>query len=574
MTAELRRSLILACGGLLCGFALVVVFFGTGELFKRGQGDRQPAAVAALPQTKDTSTPESRAAESPAAAGSAVTPPARREEGASTTPGKSPANGRGVTGQTGNPPAGQDQGQAPTFDIIRVEPTGETVIAGRGAPNTTVEMLRDNHPIARALIDPSGQFAIVPPALPAGNSEITLRSIGPDGQGLQARETVVVVVSADRLTKPLIALTSPDKPTVVLSQPDRPEADAASGKVAGTMTGKAADGTAANGDAKAAASGKAGTADRADAGLPKAGGADAAKTDAAKAEANKSGASASGKADPRKPDAVPVKVVSVDAEEGGRLFVTGQAPPGATVRLYINDTLIAPGSVGADGRVSFTIGRGVAPGDYRIRIDQVDPVSGKVKNRSEVAFAMPRAAKSVVATGPDAPPPNAVAALAPPPLPGKPSPSAALAAKAHAKLSSGLPSSGHHSVGDRSVQGAPQDASPSAPASPMTTGQSRPSPTTDQAGAASVSSSPSASALQPPAAPQAVFVPEINTARITRGDSLWEISRRIYGKGTRYTVIFDANQPQIRNPDLIYPGQIFVLPSESASTLPQEKRRS
>ncbi|MGT2479952.1 LysM peptidoglycan-binding domain-containing protein [Methylobacterium oryzae CBMB20] len=60
----------------------------------------------------------------------------------------------------------------------------------------------------------------------------------------------------------------------------------------------------------------------------------------------------------------------------------------------------------------------------------------------------------------------------------------------------------------------------------------------------------------------AVFVPEISTAKITQGDNLWRISQRTYGRGERYTVIYDANQNQIRDPDLIYPGQIFVLPPD------------
>ena len=59
-----------------------------------------------------------------------------------------------------------------------------------------------------------------------------------------------------------------------------------------------------------------------------------------------------------------------------------------------------------------------------------------------------------------------------------------------------------------------------------------------------------------------MFVPEITTAKITRGDNLWRISQRTYGRGERYTVIYDANQQQIRNPDLIYPGQMFVLPKD------------
>jgi nucleoid-associated protein YgaU len=64
-----------------------------------------------------------------------------------------------------------------------------------------------------------------------------------------------------------------------------------------------------------------------------------------------------------------------------------------------------------------------------------------------------------------------------------------------------------------------------------------------------------------PDQPGAVFVPEISTAKISRGDNLWRISQRTYGRGERYTVIYDANQSQIRDPDLIYPGQIFVLPA-------------
>jgi len=60
--------------------------------------------------------------------------------------------------------------------------------------------------------------------------------------------------------------------------------------------------------------------------------------------------------------------------------------------------------------------------------------------------------------------------------------------------------------------------------------------------------------------PGTIVVPDITTAIVSRGDNLWRISQRIYGKGVRYTVIYGANQGQIRNPNLIYPGQVFVLP--------------
>jgi nucleoid-associated protein YgaU len=50
---------------------------------------------------------------------------------------------------------------------------------------------------------------------------------------------------------------------------------------------------------------------------------------------------------------------------------------------------------------------------------------------------------------------------------------------------------------------------------------------------------------------------------IRRGDTLWQISRRVYGQGVRYTTIYLANEGQITNPDLIEPGQIFGVPDEA-----------
>ncbi|WP_247894576.1 LysM peptidoglycan-binding domain-containing protein [Azospirillum sp. B510] len=44
------------------------------------------------------------------------------------------------------------------------------------------------------------------------------------------------------------------------------------------------------------------------------------------------------------------------------------------------------------------------------------------------------------------------------------------------------------------------------------------------------------------------------------GNSLWRLARRTYGDGMLYTTIYTANRDQIRDPDLIYPGQIFALP--------------
>lgn len=50
---------------------------------------------------------------------------------------------------------------------------------------------------------------------------------------------------------------------------------------------------------------------------------------------------------------------------------------------------------------------------------------------------------------------------------------------------------------------------------------------------------------------------------ISRGDSLWALSRLAYGDGARYAVIFNANRNKIHNPNLIYPGQTVVLPQKA-----------
>lgn len=49
------------------------------------------------------------------------------------------------------------------------------------------------------------------------------------------------------------------------------------------------------------------------------------------------------------------------------------------------------------------------------------------------------------------------------------------------------------------------------------------------------------------------------------GNSLWRIARRAYGSGAQYTIIYEANADQIRDPDLIYPGQIFEVPEEDGA---------
>jgi nucleoid-associated protein YgaU len=319
-----------------------------------------------------------------------------------------------------SPPATAD-GAVPEFDVVHIEPTGEGVVAGRAAPGTTVELLRNGEPLDRIKVDQSGQFAMVPRPLPRGTYELTLRSTQADGKQTMSKQSVAVVLEPAS-DQPTVALMTPDKPTLVMSQPSAP--------------------------------------------------ASLAETTA---------------------------VEAVDIEPNGKLHVSGHASPGAVVRLYLNDSLVTSVTAGADGHLAVTINEGVAPGKYRVRLDELASKSGAVRARAEVPLDVPdRMATASIAT-----------------------PSASSAA--------------------------PQGAAPQSAA-------------TQEPRLASSSSTVSPDKN----APADVVVRKVTTMTVVRGDSLWRLSRNSLGSGERYAMIYKANRQQIRNPNLIYPGQILVVPASEA----------
>jgi nucleoid-associated protein YgaU len=397
--------------------------------------------------------PETSQNAAPAQTAQPSAPPAQPAPGQQQAAAKPPAPSEAPQAQAKEAPV------VPSFDLVRVEPDGESVIAGRAAPGATIELLRGDQVHARAAADASGLFAIVPPPLPPGSHQVVLQSIAPDGTRQRSAQAVTVVIT-DGKTRPLVTLTSPDAPTVVLSNPETPAAKVAEATKPETKP----------------------TESSAPSAQQQAGAAPTVSPPAPAAPA------------PAAPAARPeIKIVTVEAEEG-KLYVSGQSSPGATIRLYLNESFIAPGGAGGDGKVSFSIASGVKPGDYRIRLDDVDPVSGQVRSRAEVGFNVPVQVASAQPQDPATQPRAS----------GTPVPAQPLASR---DVASALPQ----------TQVADADT---------------------------------------------IVIPNINTAIVSRGDNLWRISQRVYGKGLRYTVIFGANQEQIRNPNLIYPGQVFVLPGE------------
>jgi nucleoid-associated protein YgaU len=314
-----------------------------------------------------------------------------------------------------SPPLPDRADGVPAFDVARIEPTGDAVVAGRAAPGATVELLRNGEVHDHAVADQSGQFVMVTPRLPPGTYDLTLRSKAPDGHEATSKQSVAVALGPSPNEKPVVALMTPDKPSVVLSQPAAP-----------------------------------------------------------------------------KPMAGMVVIEAVEMEPSGKFHVSGRARPGAEVRLYLNDSFIASVMAGSDERFAVTINEGISPGSYRVRLDELGSNSGTVRGRAEVPFNVPDTVvtASVQATTPKRPDVVAPAASQP------------------TQLAAATPTT-----------------------IPPDHGQ-----------------------------PSAVVVSKIATTTVSRGDSLWRISRLTYGAGTRFAVVYKANREQIRNPNLIYPGQVFVLP--------------
>ena len=299
----------------------------------------------------------------------------------------------------------------PRFDVVRVGARGSAVVAGRAAPGAEVILFADNgRELGRARADRRGEFVILPAeSLPPGTMELSLRArlgdqemAGPDTVVLVVPDTAAQMAEAQRpaaSAQPAPAAPAPTGPLAVLI-PSRPEA-------AGPRLLQAPE------PAPAAR------------GAPRLG------------------------------------IDSVEYDQAGSMRFAGGAPPGTTLRLYVDEKYIGDAVADAQGRWALMPETQPSIGRHRLRVDQISPADGRVLARAEVPFQREE-----------------------------------LPAEAFAE--------------QRIV-------------------------------------------VQP-------------------GNNLWRIARATYGRGTRYTVIYQANKDQIADPNRIFPGQVFALPT--AQPAPAASSRS
>lgn len=145
-------------------------------------------------------------------------PAALQVEGADEI--ETPAVGAGEE-ETTPDAADADDLVIPAFDLVRVEPDGSVVIAGRAAPNATVEVLTGSRVIATVEAGPDGDFAaVLDEPLEPGDYQIVLRSTTDENVVVTSVETAIVSVPETPDGQVLALVEQPGSPSRLITVPD------------------------------------------------------------------------------------------------------------------------------------------------------------------------------------------------------------------------------------------------------------------------------------------------------------------------------------------------------------------
>ncbi len=181
----------------------------------------------------------------------------------------------------------------PSFDIVRVNPKGDAVMAGHAAPGAEIHIEEAGREIGRAQADQHGDWVFVPTEpLPPGTRELTLTARGPDGQESRSDGTVLLVIpDHGQAQVPVAVLSSPEAPPSVLQS------------AAGEGHG--------------------------------------------------------------------LGLEAAEYDEHGAARLAGRAPPGADVRVYLDDKPVGDARADAQGRWVLSPKGTLQPGDHHVRLDQI-----------------------------------------------------------------------------------------------------------------------------------------------------------------------------------------------------------
>jgi nucleoid-associated protein YgaU len=294
----------------------------------------------------------------------------------------------------------------------------------------------------------------------------------------------------------------------------------------------------------------------------------------------------------------------VNVDPSGEAVIAGHAAPNAKVELRDAGRTVAEATADASGQFVM-IPPALAPGDHSLSLAAgagAEKAEPEASNTVAVSVPAPEAKAAVAAPPPEvkATPPAAAPTGAPAPAPlaqatrtvatSTPAAGSPVAIQSvYADAAGGLVAKGSamaHATVRLYLNGADMaEAKTQAdgrwsltirrgmtPGAYVMHAETKPSGTTVVASADMRFDYPAAPASTPPSAPPASagqpsapspadpVIESVQTALVAPGHTLWQLSQNYYGDPTRYPVIYEANKWEIHNPNLIFPGEVFVVP--------------
>ncbi|MDC0495233.1 LysM peptidoglycan-binding domain-containing protein [Planktomarina temperata] len=420
---------------------------------------------------------------------------------------------------------------APKFDVVRIEDDGSALIAGQADGRGHVILSVDGveQAEARADLSGTGQFVIFAFIPSTGDQQsLKLHLYAEDGSGPVVSAQTVFVAPATAAATATDSTAAPVQEEVTVSEsPD----------------------TAAETDTETEADTETETDTEIETGTGT--GTETASTDVASPEAKADKAPATviladedgvrvlqdGAPSAAKP-AVTIDTISYSSN--GDVILGGRGQAGNFVRIYLDNQFLATSKIAADGYWALELSD-IEPGIYTLRVDELN-AAGDVVSRAETPFKREAAEElaELMAAGTETEEPSAEG----------PSESAAETQVVDAEaLASVEPEAADDPQTEEvvtqeevNVQAEVAELNPQGEQS-------------SDGGSLAVEGQPAdtASVLRTPSK-------KFRVRTVQPGSTLWAIAKESYGAGIEYFKVFEANKERIRDPDLIYPGQVFEIP--------------
>ena len=416
---------------------------------------------------------------------------------------------------------------APKFDVVRIEDDGSALIAGQAQGRGHVVLSVDGVelPEARADLTGNGQFVIFAflPAT-ADQQSLKLHLYAQDGSGPVVSVQTIFVAPA------------PVEEAVAASESVAPESEAPAET---ETTDETNDATETDIEVETAPTQTAST---------------EAPEDAAPATvilADEDGVRVLQDGTPSAANPA-VTIDTISYSSNGDVILGGRGQAGNFVRIYLDNQSIATSKISANGYWSLELSD-IEPGIYTLRVDELN-ATGDVVSRAETPFKREAAEELAELMAPETEPKE--------PSVEVPSQNVAEAPSAQTDAPS---SDAPEIAADTDSDTAPETGSDTASDTSVTQVE-----VTVQAEVAELNPQDEQSSdgetvateAQPADTASVLRTPsqKFRVRTVQPGSTLWAIAKESYGAGIEYFKVFEANKERIRDPDLIYPGQVFEIP--------------